>query len=491
MSFFTQQKSSFFESQEQTTQNLFNTQDFHNSASDTQLSDSQKPGSSSQQSDDMDSQLQSIFAKETNNQRPAHLFSQTQNKFNEKDLSSIERNSQLSFDSYENSWFASPINKRRAYGASPGSIAPGLASQSVSQVSASSFGVESSGNSLNNNYQSQRDQPHSTHQVFEDSDSSEFHTPAITSNSFLTPVQQPTKHQVNQESIFSSQHDFSKSQNDGDLRTPPPSQEYSQSYSPTSEPASSQFELNGFNSQKPSSQSQVFLDTQASASLSQHLASSHDKSFGFKSQMPPSQQQPSQASALSKPMDDDFDIENTVPSSVRELLSEVKKNHSDAVFTWLMASQFCQDAFPINAYSNIKLSLLLSLASMSANSQPLHIAAIGQETSHANIIMKSIGKFAKRFVTSTIPDFEGSNNPREKEVTAGPLLLAKTGVFFVGEWLRLPKNCETKLMRFIETGRVTMEKVQKQAPLECAVWAFWSSSNNLKKDASTVNQFIR
>lgn len=103
--------------------------------------------------------------------------------------------------------------------------------------------------------------------------------------------------------------------------------------------------------------------------------------------------------------------------------------------------------------------------------------------------MNTMGKFAQRFVTSSLPLFEGCLI-KQKSFEAGSILMAKGGVMFVGDWSRVqPKNA-MKLLREIETGQVTSEGMQQSLPLKCAVWGFWSGSKKMKKDISSLNQFI-
>lgn len=179
-----------------------------------------------------------------------------------------------------------------------------------------------------------------------------------------------------------------------------------------------------------------------------------------------------------------------VPQSILHLYSTLRENFSDSTFISILAGQLCNEIFPSGAYKNLKLSLLLSLASINSGSAPIPIVAVGKETSHGNLIMNSIGQFADRFVTSLM-NFEGSTVDSTGTIEAGPLLLAKSGVLFLGDWARLPQKSVMKLLREIENGLVTTEKVQQTSPLECAVWTFWSCSTKIKKDVESINQFMK
>ena len=73
---------------------------------------------------------------------------------------------------------------------------------------------------------------------------------------------------------------------------------------------------------------------------------------------------------------------------------------------------------------------------------------------------------------------------------AGPLLMAKNGVFYVGDWSRLPPKSVNSLLRDIETGKVIIDKSQqKPYTLDCAVWSYWDCCTVPKKDVTTLNQF--
>lgn len=179
-----------------------------------------------------------------------------------------------------------------------------------------------------------------------------------------------------------------------------------------------------------------------------------------------------------------------LPRSIRELFSSVKTNHSDWTFMSILSGQLCHGSLPMSAYSNLKMSLLLSLASINAAKSPIPIVAVGQETSHANMIMKSVGAFADRFIT-TLLNFDGSSVTRQGVIEAGPLLMARHGVFYIGDWSGLSPKVITKLLREIETGQVTTEKVQQSLPLDCSTWTYWCGSKNMKKDSTVIDQFIK
>lgn len=181
------------------------------------------------------------------------------------------------------------------------------------------------------------------------------------------------------------------------------------------------------------------------------------------------------------------DDDSIIPKSILQMFKELKKEYSDWTFVSTLVGCLCNDSFPMGTYNNLKLSLLLSIVSV-GQSEPIAIVAIGSETSHANTLMNSVGKLAQRFVRSTMAVFESSTDVTN---IAGPLLMAKTGVFSIGDWSRLPSNTALKMYREIETGCVIAEKLQQSDVLECAVWTYWSSSTKFKKDLSSINKFMK
>lgn len=172
-----------------------------------------------------------------------------------------------------------------------------------------------------------------------------------------------------------------------------------------------------------------------------------------------------------------------VPESIMQLLRDVKEKYSDCTFVSLLARQCCKNFFPSNSYMNLKFSLLLSLASINFNSVPIPIVAIGQEFHHANTIMNSIGKFSKRFISSSIPKFDGFLEG--KKAVAGPLSMATGGVLRIGLWDFLPLPSILDVLRSIETG-----KINDSNDLNCAIWTYWSASE-AKKDFKSINQFLK
>lgn len=193
---------------------------------------------------------------------------------------------------------------------------------------------------------------------------------------------------------------------------------------------------------------------------------------------------PESSSQLDFHQEGDFEM----PPTIAQLHNFTKP--SDWAFVSVLAGQLCPE-LPACAYNNLKLSLLLSLASIDGNSSPLPIAAVGQETAHANAIMQSMDKYGDRFVVTTLANFEGTVVHRDGNHAAGALLMAKDGILLLGDWSYLQAKMKTKILRDIETGIVTSEKGQHSTPLECAIWTYWCCSSEIKKDIKTLNEFTK
>lgn len=216
----------------------------------------------------------------------------------------------------------------------------------------------------------------------------------------------------------------------------------------------------------------------------------------------PSQQQPiisqsinliSQATTTNSKLTIDFNlnesIDRKIPQSILNLYTEIKGHYSDWTFISILAGQLCTDKFPMGSYHNLKLSLLLSLATSSEN--PLHIMAIGSEMSNANMIMRELGELAERFVSVTNKTSDGIIIKKNGTCEAGSLVMATHGISFIGYWEQLKPKIKTQLVREIETNTLLVQKVQKYIGLESAVWAHWNYAKKIKKDIAAVDQFMK
>lgn len=55
---------------------------------------------------------------------------------------------------------------------------------------------------------------------------------------------------------------------------------------------------------------------------------------------------------------------SSIPLSVQKLYEKITKSLSDWSFVYAVAAQLCQDMFPMDCYVNLKMGLLLSIASI-------------------------------------------------------------------------------------------------------------------------------
>lgn len=178
-----------------------------------------------------------------------------------------------------------------------------------------------------------------------------------------------------------------------------------------------------------------------------------------------------------------------IPQSIFNLYNEVKEEFSDWVFVHVLVGQLCFEKFPMGAYQNLKLALLMSL--VTSHESPMHIMAIGREASNADTIMRKMGELAERFMPITNSTAEGLIIKKNGICEAGSLVMASRGVAFIGYWQQLkPKNI-IQLLREIETNTLLIQRAQKHVPMESTVWAHWNSSKKVKKDIATLDQFLR
>ncbi|KAL7035304.1 hypothetical protein ACKWTF_008313 [Chironomus riparius] len=177
----------------------------------------------------------------------------------------------------------------------------------------------------------------------------------------------------------------------------------------------------------------------------------------------------------------------TLPESIIELYRGINENYSDFTFTSIIAGQLCSDKFPMNAYSHLKMPLLMSLVTSRENK--LHIIGVGQDVAHASIIMSSIGKFAQRFLRVT-SNFDGITVNNNNMIEGGGISLATNGVAFLGNWQRIPPKSSLKLLREIETKTILVDKIQGNYQLDTTIWAYWNHTSKIKKDLASISQFI-
>lgn len=88
-----------------------------------------------------------------------------------------------------------------------------------------------------------------------------------------------------------------------------------------------------------------------------------------------------------------------LPKSILELYEQIKSSGlSDWSFVYALSAQTCQEFMPMSYNVTLKMSLLLSIASIDTTSEmsPIPIIAFGRDATAANFIMNFMGKFAQR-----------------------------------------------------------------------------------------------
>jgi hypothetical protein len=186
----------------------------------------------------------------------------------------------------------------------------------------------------------------------------------------------------------------------------------------------------------------------------------------------------SKYSSLTNNLIQDIDGD-VIPKSIISLYHEVKKEHSDWTFINILVGQLCTDILPMGAYHNLKLALLMSLVSQSEQSM-LHIVAMGQNTCDVHLVIKSLGKFAKKFLTIHSQCDGITINKNEKTEAA-----------YIGDWTRFSSKIVSKFVREIETSNIIVDKVQKSYQLQSTIWSYWSCSGNMKNDMNMFEQFLK
>ncbi|XP_017479077.1 PREDICTED: uncharacterized protein LOC108368691 isoform X2 [Rhagoletis zephyria] len=184
-----------------------------------------------------------------------------------------------------------------------------------------------------------------------------------------------------------------------------------------------------------------------------------------------------------------------VPASVKQLYDLVRTQYSDFAFVYALSAQLCQDRVPMDCFVNLKMGLLLSLASISSNPDrpPVPIMAFGSDTYMANFLLTNIGQLAARFVgpSDDVKPPSITNYRNCNWIVADPILLAKDGVYFVGDWSRLKLTRADQLFRIIECSRVPLERSTLTCPLECAIWTHWRSHKGDARDQQTFNKVVK
>lgn len=107
--------------------------------------------------------------------------------------------------------------------------------------------------------------------------------------------------------------------------------------------------------------------------------------------------------------------------------------------------------------------------------------------------MTNVGQLGTRFVGPTDDSKAPSSNGYRNHnwIEADPILLAKGGVYYVGDWSRLKLRRSDKLFKDIECSNVAIDRSPQQYPLETAIWAHWRSFKYNAKDQQMFNKFVK
>ncbi|XP_054086479.1 uncharacterized protein LOC105217642 isoform X2 [Zeugodacus cucurbitae] len=184
-----------------------------------------------------------------------------------------------------------------------------------------------------------------------------------------------------------------------------------------------------------------------------------------------------------------------VPVSVKQLYDLVRAQYSDFAFVYALSAQLCQERVPMDCFVNLKMGLLLSLASISTNPDrpPIPIIAFGSNTYIANYLLTNIAQLGVRFVgpADMVKPPSCGKYRNCKWIVADPILLANGGVYFAGDWSRLKLARADQLFRVIECSRVHVDNSSQIYPLGTAIWTHWHSYKGNAKDQQTFNKAIK
>lgn len=147
----------------------------------------------------------------------------------------------------------------------------------------------------------------------------------------------------------------------------------------------------------------------------------------------------------------------------------------------------------MSTYNQLKLSLLLSIASVqnSSQSHPFHVMALGADTSISHLAMTSVGRLARRFMAGLFDPLAGGRVLEDNFVDCGATTLARTGVCYIGDWAMQKPSNSARILREIESEQVIIENHPITYPLECAIWSCWNYTKKAKQDLSTVVMFLK
>ncbi|XP_069678726.1 minichromosome maintenance domain-containing protein 2 [Periplaneta americana] len=167
-------------------------------------------------------------------------------------------------------------------------------------------------------------------------------------------------------------------------------------------------------------------------------------------------------------------------------------SHSPWALVATLAAQLASDLFPTTTLLHLKLGLLLSLATQGRSYEsrpPVPILAVGSDYLIAHRLLSRVSVLANRCVTNgsslSWGSLHGTAHHDEQGncwLEAGYLLLASTGVCFLGDWAKYKSNnLRSAILSAIESGQVTIDTqmlpfsksaVSSKFPLQCSVWTY-------------------
>ncbi|XP_046673020.1 minichromosome maintenance domain-containing protein 2 [Homalodisca vitripennis] len=167
------------------------------------------------------------------------------------------------------------------------------------------------------------------------------------------------------------------------------------------------------------------------------------------------------------------------------ILQHLQKTDLDSPWnlTATLSSQLASHIYPLNSFFQLKIGLLLSLASQDLDKMPVHLLAVGPDCCQ---LLQSVSQLSRRHVGVTSPTLSGAMGGSMGAVwmEAGPLLLASGGVCYIGDWAKFGSgrsSVASQIVTAIESGQVdlvdssnTVLGSPASLPLRAAVWTFWS-----------------
>lgn len=114
--------------------------------------------------------------------------------------------------------------------------------------------------------------------------------------------------------------------------------------------------------------------------------------------------------------------------------------------------------------------------------------AISNDTYMTDYLMRNVGQLGIRFL-GPVDDVKTIyfNN----WIQADPVLTARSGVYYAGDWTRLKLKRTETIFKNMECSTVALEKSTLNFPLETAIWTHWRSFKYSVKDQQMFNKFLK